>query len=182
LRCKAHARLDAHRSRWVAGAARRWCGVHGQAGKVLVLAERSAASAQRCRQRVACASFPERALIARGAQRNFCGANCSQRVVSAMQVCSGTDLAPARSAGTESVQQANAARKSRAWCTLEARGELLAACFCWHTVGMGLEPTSAQQLLAATSAQPPPCACFRAHEPPFSLHFQLLFCLTEGPL
>ena len=74
MRCKAHARLDAHRSRWVAGAARRWCGVHRQAGKVLVLAERSAASAQRCRQRgvVACASFPERALSARGAQRNFC--------------------------------------------------------------------------------------------------------------
>ena len=41
-------------------------------------------------------------------------------------------------------------------------------------------PTSAAQLLAATSAQPPPCAHFRAHKPPFSLHFKPLFRFPKG--
>ena len=59
------ARLDAHLSSWVAGPARRWCGVHAQAEKVPALAERSAATDQRCRQSsvVACATFLELELL-----------------------------------------------------------------------------------------------------------------------
>ena len=94
----------------------------------------------------------------------------------------GAELAPARFAGTVSGQQANAARKSRAWCTLEARGELLAASFCGQTGDTGIDPTSAAQLLAATSAQPPPCAHCRAQEPPCSLDFKPLFRFSKGAL
>ena len=46
----------------------------------------------------------------------------------------------------------------------------------------GRHACSAAQLLAATSAQPPPCAHCRAHEPPFSLHFKPpFFAFQKGP-
>ena len=54
----------------------------------------------------------------------------------------------------------------------DAGGELLAASFCGQTGDTGIEPTSAAQLLAATSAQPPPCAQFLGADPPFSRHFR----------
>ena len=132
MHCKAHAPLDAHRSSWVAGAARRWCGVHWQDGKVLVLAERSAASAQRCWQHcvVARASFPElatrqtlarRALSARGAQRNFCRCELalhSQRVVSAMQI-----------------YETCIALTTRGECNASLLGHRPRSCaLCWHSV------------------------------------------------
>jgi hypothetical protein len=77
-------------------------------------------------------------------------------------------------------QQANAALTARAWRSLEKIGELMAALLCGRTAGMDPNSTSAAQLLAATTAQPPPCAQFGAHKPPFSLHFKPLFRFPKG--
>jgi hypothetical protein len=71
------------------------------------------------------------------------GTSTFNNVRSTAQLCSGTTLVPARDEDAGWGQAANAARKARAWCSLEAASELLAAQFCGQPVGRGLEPTSA---------------------------------------
>jgi hypothetical protein len=72
--------------------------------------------------------LPTPHLSAQWRQRNLrCRLTPCNHVGSAAHLCSGTILVPARKAGTVSGQAANEARKARAWCSLEAAAELLAA-------------------------------------------------------
>ena len=96
-----------------------------------------------------------------------------------MKLCLGTDLAHARAAGPVTGQQANAALPARAWCSLDAGGELLAASFCGQTGDTGINPTSADKLLAATSAQPPPCAHFSRARTTIFATFQATSSLSK---
>jgi len=100
----------------------------------------------------------------------------SQRVVSAVQLCLGAMLAPERAAGTVTGQQANAALTARAWCSLEAGGELLAAKKLLCTAGRWFLRALAAKRLVETSSRPPFVAHFHHANPPF-FTFQAPFSL-----
>ena len=81
----------------------------------------------------------------------------------------GTELAPARFAGTVVGQQANFALKARAWYSLETGGELLAAKKMYYEERRYAVPASATKLLAAKRSQPPAATIFAASSPCFDI-------------
>jgi hypothetical protein len=113
-----------------------------------------------------------------GSSAQFPLAHLGNHVGGATQLCVGTEIAPSRSARTVLGQQANFASKARAWCSLQAGGELLAAPRNPYEQGGGIAPALASKLLAAKRSQPPPATIFAASSPflTFQAPCKVLIC------
>jgi hypothetical protein len=131
---------------------------------------------QRCRDLLSPDLGPPRFQRSGGTAKFLSGTNRSQRVVSAMLLCLCAEPAPARAAGTVSGQQANAAQRTCAWCSLEAAFELLAAKKLLYEAGLGQLPALAAKLWVGNRSRLPSSPTFIAQP----RHFWLFRPLFKG--